>query len=414
MLIEFRLRNHRCFAGEQVLQLTTQPKDRSLQGNTFSEGGFELVKSAVLYGPNATGKSALLQGLAFMARFVSSSASGRKPHDPVPVEPFLADSDCASAPSTFEATFILEGVRYQYGFSATRERVLEEWLLAYPHGRAQRWFERTQGEPWYFGPYLTGQKKRIAESTRPNALFLSTAASLNHEQLSAVYGWFSDRIRPILGTPGTYALEDMAPVTVQLCRQNPELRARVIRMLRRADLGIRDFRRVKVKIDEIPIPDELREVLGREFQKGELETVQFGHPAGDGEETLWLPFDKESRGTQGLFQLLGPWLDTLRSGYVLLVDEVFATLHPLLVREMIRTLHATPRPCQVLMTSHDTSLLEEGLFRRDQVWFTEKSQDQRATLYALLEYHPRKGEALQRGYLGGRYGAVPFVDFGEE
>ncbi len=410
MLIEFRVSNYRSFADEQVLSLVAGRRDRSHPEHTLTTealGDLRLLRSALLYGPNGGGKSNLCRAIALVAHFVSRSATEYQAGDEIPVEPFRLDPVWAVAPSRFELTFLQEGVRYQYGFAADRERVHEEWLLAYPQGRARRLFERGAKEEggWYFGPHLRGDRRRIAELTRPNALFLSVAAQSNHTQLLPVFRWLEGTLGAHCGVLAKFdptfdsMLVRSALLTALRCDADPRLQTWVKHLLAKADVGIRGLLVERIE------PDNRRSGVPR-FH------VQTVHGGGDGEAAeVRFEIRDESRGTQDLFGLAGPLLEALTEGQVLVLDEQLANLHPALVQWLFGIVHGVPAdvPSQILATTHDTTLLDPELVRRDQVWFIEKDRRQASTLYSLVEFRPRRDAALAKGYLAGRYGAIPYL-----
>lgn len=218
MLIEFSVSNFRSIREPQTLSLVADT-GRELRDThvtvPMAKGTPALLRAAVIYGANAAGKSNLLKALEFFRTLVLDSARESRAGDPLPVQPFLLDEDSATAPSRFEVLFVQQGVRYQYGVVLDRECVRQEWLVAYPGGRPQRWFERERGQPWHFGPHLKPHKSRRlwADATRDNALFLSTAVQLNAEQLRPVYDWFRQQLR-FINEPGAH----MSPgYTVHQC-----------------------------------------------------------------------------------------------------------------------------------------------------------------------------------------------------
>jgi hypothetical protein len=421
MLIEFTVKNYRSFRDEQSWMLTADPEfgESTVPMVDVPETDEDILPSAVLYGPNASGKTNLLRALKAMQDIVLYSANSSQRGDAIDeVEPFQFDPAAREAPTMFEAVFVQEGVRYQYGFEATRTAVTEEWLFAYPKGKAQTWFERTGNDAdsasIEFGRQFGGQKSVIRQATRPNALFLSTAVQLNHEQLAPVYDWFNDRLRYINANKvlGWFTLEKL---------EEKENHASILRMMRKADLGITGF-----EIDDAPAEtDQMLSAL-QKFVRAELgdsakilgdETtrIKFRHK-GEGSSRL-IDFANESQGTQRYFALAGPLLDVLENGRVLVVDELDASLHPIMVRAIVQFFHdpsTNPNGAQLLFNTHDTTLLDADLFRRDQVWFTEKFDDGATRLYALLDFdEPDDARArnLARRYLQGRYGAVPILQF---
>lgn len=267
-----------------------------------------------------------------MKRVVVESASSQQRGDPLPVSSFLLSEKTKDKPSEFEAVFIVEGVRYQYGFSATTERIHEEWLLAYPRGRAQRWFGREwdgkrEKYNWEFGGHLLGEKQVWQKSTRDNALFLSTAVQLNSHQLQPIYDWFKETLR--MGDVGGWGLGYSAT----LCEK--EDKDKILNFLKAADLGIED---VKVEAnpfdpDSLPndMPQGLKEQIAKEMKDKKILDIRTIHKTVEGKDVAF-DIDEESDGTQRLFGFAGPWIDCLENGYVLFIDELHDSLHPKLVR----------------------------------------------------------------------------------
>ncbi|MEW5757231.1 MAG: ATP-binding protein [Pseudomonadota bacterium] len=420
MLVEFRIKNFRSLRDEQVLSLVASTDKTLLDTHTLDTGlkaAPHLLKSAVVYGANASGKSNLIKALQYMRGVVLESATVIQPGQTFAVQPFRLDVLSASQPTEFEVTFILDDVRYQYGFAMTSQRILSEHLLVYKAFKPQRWFERhfdtESGKDVYeFGPGLKGAKNLWEGATRPNALFLSMAVQLNSDALRPVFDWFANRL---------VIFNEQSPLSpqfsVQMLKQEAQRKA-ICEFLRAADISIAD---IEVATKQAMV-HSIRFDLAtgkREEEAGEqtVEEVQFHHITEHGKAVFDLM--DESSGTRNLLFLSGPILDILNKGLTLVVDELDTSLHTLLVQALVRLFH---RPevntggAQLIFTTHDTSLLDAyGLFRRDQIWFVEKKKDQSSELFALLEFSPRKNEALERGYLQGRYGALPFLrdlDFG--
>lgn len=428
MLIEFRAANHRSLRDEQVLTMEagrvrddTDPRPRKVPGYPQP-----LLTVAGLYGANASGKSNVLAALAFMRAAVLWSHSSWEPDMGIPREPF-AWGPQKKEPSLFEVTFLLDGVRYQYGFQAGEDRFVEEWLHAWPKAKKQVWFERDE-KAYRFGENLRGENKLIEGVTRPNALFLSAAVQHNHPQLVPIFSRFRS-FRPV-NMPKAYFFSRR--VTILPAKLSSDLaigrllaasacqpsahredespcsetesptsaKWRFLDLLRKADLGIADLRADKDRPDD----------------KGQVSVPRFFLKHQGKSKDAWLPLEEESQGTQTLFHMILPILDVLDSGGVLLVDELERSLHPALAREIIRQFNdpkANPKNAQIVFATHDTNLLGttwgEPALRRDQVWLTEKDPEGATVLYPLTDYKPRKAENIERGYLQGRYGAIPFL-----
>lgn len=412
MLLEFRIRNYRSIRDEVVISFVAS-SDKKLAETHLASTGIknlpQVLRSAVIYGPNASGKSTLLHAMHYMRAVVAESATIIQPGQTYVVQPFRLDAEYAKQPTEFEITFLLDGVRHQYGFSLTPERIVDEWLLVYRAPKPQQWFRRTfdeksQSSVYEFSTHLTGPRKLWQETTRPNALFLSTAAQLNSELLGPIFRWLVDQ--PVYFPAG---LSPQPDLTTQLLQSDVGKRA-VRDFLTSADISISDV----LSVSRQGIQHQIMfGTEGPQFSREDREMLipQFVHKTVHGSATFEL--QEESQGTQRLYALAAPVLDVLKNGRLLIVDELDSSLHPLLVRrlvDMFHNLELNPHGAQLLFTTHDTSLLDRTVFRRDQIWFTEKDRDQATRLYPLSDFSPRETEAWEKGYLIGRYGAVPFFD----
>jgi hypothetical protein len=329
-----------------------------------------------------------------------------------------------SEPSLFEVSLIINGIRYEYGFVVNDERFIEEWLHAWPQGRKQTWLERDEDQ-FKFGEHLLGENRTVEQVTRPNALFLSAAVQHRHEQLMPLYGWFrslqainvsvANRRRLIADPTELWVsrfLNNSATASTQQWlfpeALPPNAQFDAFReLLRAADVGIVDVKIVEDENEQSP----LSSLRGRRSRRSRV-LVQ--HQAGN--EDSWLPLEEESNGTLTLFRLAPSVLDALWTGGILVVDELEASLHPLLGLHIVRQFNdptLNPKNAQLLFTTHDTNLLGTTLgdapLRRDQIWLTEKDPEGASRIYPLTDYKPRKAENLERGYLQGRYGAIPFL-----
>ncbi len=428
MLVEFSVANFRSIHARQTLSLVAGPGREHLQRNVISRPGEgpRLLRSAVIYGPNAAGKSNLLRALATLQQLVLRSASQFQQGERLPVSPFVLSAAAAQQPSEFELIFIADDVRYHYGCAVAPQRVFREWLTAYPHGRAQRWFEREYQAgkdtyDWWFGPNFRSERaerKVWQDFTRANALFLSTAVQLNNAQLRPVFNWVEQKLI-VLPT----GIEFNPFLSLELLQQN-DGQAQIMRYLNAADVGID---RLELLEEDIPPTDPA--ALGPLAPGAVRINVEVGHPAGlpalsrkrfrvlawhrrpDSGDEVPLDLNDESDGTKKLFEFIGGWIRALEIGATLFVDELDRSLHPHMTRFLVDLFHgqSNTRDAQLVFTTHDTTLLDSALLRRDQIWFVEKDKHHASRLYSLLDYQPRKDEALERGYLKGRYRAVPVI-----
>lgn len=416
MLIEFRVENHRSLRDEQVFTMTsgslgaeTDERPRAIEG--FSD---KVLPAAVLYGANASGKSNVLSAIAFMKEAVMTSYRYWDPESGVPRSPFAWGSK-RSEPSTFEVLFVWHGCRYEYGFVVSDDYVEEEWLYAWPAGRKQIWYERDRGE-FKFGENLAGPNEVINQVTRPNALFLSVASQHKHPQLSEVFSWFRNVIptnvpsrmspqyarglntRFLISGFGREAYHDLF---FDSAASQELVVTKIRQLLKIADTGIVDIEFATEDVESQP----------RQLRR---ERIRLKHQVSD--DDSWIDFDEESQGTRTLFGMAIPIFRAMSNGGVLLVDELESSLHPLLGSSIVKMFNCpktNSNNAQIIFTTHDTNLLGTTLgepsMRRDQIWFTEKEASGASRLYPLTDFHPRKAENLERGYLQGRYGSIPFL-----
>lgn len=420
MLAEFRVKNYRSFKDEQLLSMIASCEE-SQGPNSVEIGKYQILKTAAIYGANASGKSNLIKALACMKEIVAESAS-YKPEQKLPVEPFHFDDLTRVEPTSFEANFYIEGIRYQYGFTATSEKIHDEYLLAWPLGRSQTWFQRecdkeTGETKKYFGPNLKGKNETIWSMVKENTLFLSTAAQLNHEKLSKIYKWFASQLRELPGYTIARYLTSSALYDDKTESKRIIYNA-VVNALKKADLGIVGLDIEKASIDQLKLPEslptEVKEQIREEFKTNPPYNILAYHQFGKSGKRYPLPFEEESEGTKKFFSYLGPLLVSVAYGYTLFKDELESSLHPKLTREMINEIkygNDGSAQAQLIFTTHDTTLLDPELFGRDQIWFMEKDKSGATKLYSLADYKDvRKDEAYAKRYLSGRYGAVPILE----
>ncbi|WP_312419888.1 ATP-binding protein [Shinella sp.] len=408
MLLDFRFTNFRSFRDEAVFSLAASA-DTTLERTHTRPTGLDKVKrvltSAAIYGANASGKSNVIRALQFMQLMVMTS-NQIQPDQESTLTPFRMRPDFADHPTLFEATFLIEGVRYQYGFEMNRRQILGEWLLVYERAKPQVWFSRTYNAKkakydYTYSDYFVGQKKVWEISTRKEVLFLTTAVQLNSEQLKPLYQRFAEDLVVLPDGPGVGFGFTAGYV------QSAGNRERVQSVMATADTGISSISVEKRMGRQVhfSFPGGAPEV-----QDAEFDVPQFGHTAGG--DVYKFDIGEESAGTQILFELAGPILDILQKGRILVVDELDRSLHPLLVLKIVQMFNdpeLNRSGAQLIFSTHDVSLLDGGKLRRDQVWFTEKDNEQTSHLFPLLEFSPRKGEALEKGYLSGRYGGIPIL-----
>jgi uncharacterized protein len=411
MLVEFRVRNFRSIRDDMCLSMVASTDKEKRDTNTVPSGAVsvpDLVRSAAIYGPNASGKSALIGAMQFAQATVAASSTFM-PGQALPHFPFKLDAAFAVAPSEFEFTFVLDGSRYQYGFAATAAGITDEWLLVYRTHKSQLWFERSYNvesntDEYKFGSGLTGPKKVWQDATRRNALFLATAAQLNSGCLLAVHDWIVRKLF-IIGARLQPTFEQSTGWIRDESRKQM-----LVAFLASADIGISDLDVEKRSMHRFPF-EAHSERTEHTHSKSEVHFPVFVYsgPKGAGR----LQYEEESAGTQRLFSFAAPLIEALQAGRTFVGDDLDGGMHTFIVRFMVDLFHHRPpegrHPAQLIFTTHDTALLDAGIFRRDQIWLMEKNREQASTLVPLSDFSPRKNEAIDRRYLQGRYGAVPIT-----
>jgi hypothetical protein len=341
-----------------------------------------------------------------------SSSIGRRP--------FRLDPEYEKLPSKFEVELILDGIRHEYGFVVDDTHVIGEWARRYPHGKAAMLFDRSETGVDYIGERNRSKSRAVIEILRSNSLFLSAAGAADHPDLAPLYKWFDSNL---MLCEASSRERRWAYTTHLLSHENR--RNQILAMLHAADLGITGAR---IREPDPEVLERLRKVLRALEIDGDLETSEV-----DGESLLGVTLShrgsrgdvefetyEESLGTLVWLGLLGPVVEALSRGTVLLADEIESSLHPTLVAQLVRTFqstHTNPHSAQLIFNSHEAGLLgnsvEDRVLGRDQVWFTEKLNDGCTRLYPLTDLNPRKAEAVSRRYLSGRYGATPIISSAE-
>lgn len=409
MLLEFRVRNFRSFREEAVFSMAASSDMRFADTHTLTTGLDKLprvVRTAAIYGANASGKSNIIKALQFMQSMVLTS-SQVQPDTENNLVPFRLRENANDFPTLMEVTFIIDGVRHQYGFEFTRKRVLAEWLLVYESAKPQAWFSRTFDEKkehytYTYSDYFMGRKSVWEAATRKEVLFLTTAIQLNNEQLKPLYQQLTSEL--VVFPDGARIGFDFSAGFVE----KEGNASRVAALLTAADTGISSVAIQNQGAKQVQIDFSTNQPKVSDV---EMKIPHFGHRI-EGRDYLF-EMAEESAGTQLFFSLAGPLLDILERGRMLIVDELDSSLHPLLVQrivDMFQSPETNPNGAQLVFTTHDVSLLDSRKMRRDQLWFAEKDSDQASHLFPLLDFSPRKGEALERNYLGGRYGGIPILE----
>lgn len=414
MLMRFGVSNYRSFLEYQEISLVASSlKDRGTDLIEPAQVHERILPSILIYGANASGKSNVLAAMTFLRRAILQSQKSSSPTSSVPRRPFLLSSEGHSRPTQLDCDFVVDGVRYNFGFIATDDAFIEEWLFAFPEGKRRKWYYRKEGEKISFGKHFTGKNQSIAALTRPNVLFLSAAAHSAHAQATRIFNYFEKQWRPVV-----FPSLNTGQLAEQLASGVDN---RIVDFLRLADTGIKS-----AKVQEAAAPEEvtklfdrLKTVVDTEFSeiqfkpmlaKSELSLAHYG--ADEATDDVYMNVTDESRGTLRLLKLLQPLFETLDSGGLLFVDEIDSSLHTLLAQSLLRLFSSRSTNklgAQLIATTHDTNLLCADCLRRDQIWFAEKDRNGATHLFPLTDIKTRNTDNLEKGYLQGRFGAVPFV-----
>ncbi len=435
MLIRFSIENFLSYKERQTLDLRIVKTCKEHgEDNTFVVGDTGLLKSAAIYGANASGKSNLFTAITTMKQIVMNSAKESQSVAPVSVTPFAFCSENNSRQTTFEIEFICQNVQYRYGFSATRKEITAEWFL-------QKNLDGSE-TPFFYRINENGEDKiqffenmgKINDSdarTRKNSLFLSECDSGNVEIAKKIMKWFDE----LYITSGLND-EKNKNFTIDKCEVE-DFSRKISQFIRDADLNIVDLRAayldVNKVLDSVPINDakkrlaninemmeKLASMLGEESRMSEIKSI---HNIYDSQHnvigTKEFNFDLiESDGTKKAFALAGPIINALQNGCVLFVDELEARLHPIFTRKIVQMFNSkeqNPNNAQLIFATHDANLLNNELLRRDQIWFTEKNHGEATELYSLIDFildsnkKVRNDASYGKDYLNGRYGAIPFL-----
>ena len=394
MVIQFTIGNFLSFKEQSILSLAASAlKEVQVPAEDiiFSVGtaGLSLMKSAVVYGANASGKSNFIKAFEFFKWYVINSSKDIQAGERVNIESFRLNSLTVGEPSYFEAIFCDEDNQYRYGFEADNSLVHSEWLYQKVNKKRAKEVELFYREKDSFDihtKFVVGKELAGKRMVRANALLLSVAAQFNDPTAVEIMKWLNDTT--IISGSNDEKIWNTA--TIQL--DDIKMKQRIVEFSRYADLGIENIE----KIDNTIVSTHTQ----YDDEGNEVKAVTF-------------PFRKnESEGTIKYFSLAYPIIDALDNGKRLIIDEFDSKMHPLLTCRIIALFNSketNPKNAQLIFTTHDTNLLSANIFRRDQIWFTQKDRYGATELYSLAEYKVRNDASFEKDYLSGKYGAIPIV-----
>lgn len=406
MLIEFSVTNFLSFKEKNTFSMVAS-SDNTLIDNIKEMENEKILKITALYGANASGKTNLFKILATVGSMLKHS-NFLEPNLLLPITPFKLDNKTINKPSEFEIKFLVDGIRYLYGFKADRKKVYEEYLTYYPKGRPVKIFLRKNINTYSFNSSDEKKLNDIKEKNTPNKFFIATATNWNYEKTKPAFDFLTDK----LGVVMSQEQIDNYSYNMYYNDKDKKLENFALSFLEKADFNIKGYKIIEEKMTE----DKLRTVpnIIKSFipVNAPIYKVNTKHIINGTE--FEFDISEESSGTQIIFSYIPVLKDVLDNGKVLIIDEFDKSLHPFIVKYIVEIFNDTKinkKGAQLIFNTHDTNLLDLELLRRDQIWFAEKnSKDGSSTIYPLDDFSVRKTENIEKGYLLGRYGAIPFLE----
>ncbi|MEZ5044909.1 MAG: ATP-binding protein [Saprospiraceae bacterium] len=425
MLLQFSLENYLSFKDEAVLSFIGNRTTKELENENITEwNDLKVLKSAVVYGANASGKSNLFSGVGYMKGIVLDSFKDAITEDfstsKTKSRAFQLNSKTKDESSFFEVVFVQKNTQYRYGFEINKGEIDAEWLFYIPNKIETSLFYR-EGQKIEINGSKFKEGNKLETKTRENVLFLSVCAQFNGEISNSIIDWFKD-INIISGVED----RSFGGYTTNKIKKDERFRKwvnRFIDFLEITKLSVEEENIANINIDEIDIPDEKKEIKDvliaiHNLQKKQKtkSTLKSWHKVFDDNkilvDTVAFDFHMESKGTQKLIYLLGPIYDSLKNGKILFIDELDSRLHSILTKNLLKIFHeGNKNNAQFVFALHDPSSMENDCFRRDQIYLIEKDQYGASSLYSLLDYKKvRNDEKFSKNYLKGSYGAVPYIN----
>ena len=405
MLLEFMCSNHKSIK-DKIVFSALAGSDNTNDDMTEEIAGVKVLKSAVIYGANGSGKSNFIDAISFVKNLVVNSIT-HQPGQGIRQIPHKLSG--LGSESTYQVQFVIKGIRYVFGFSLKNLLVSEEYLYYFPNGRQAKIFDR-KDEKFTVGSKFRGKFSSCKDVLKPNRLLLSCAANFTAvEEVADAFSFFNNE----LVVYGAENQDNWMNYSLYQINSNEKMKRVVLSLMQDLGMGVKD---IKVSIDQKKMESiELPPFLTDEFKNMLLQTKVDAITA----KVVYEKFETdllqdESTGVRKLFALLCPMIDILINGKVLLCDELESSLHEALVYELVKLFMTikTDKFAQIIFTTHETGLLNLDLFRRDQIWFTEMEGTDRSTdLYSLAEIkNVRKDDNFGKGYITGKYGAIPMLN----
>lgn len=416
MLVQFTVGNFLSFNHKRTLNLEAKGISE-LKTNIATFKAEKVLRSAVVYGANSSGKSNLIKAFERMREVVLSSVR-LNDSDELDYSPFLLSTETENQPTFFEIVFWQYATRYRYGFEYNSKQIINEWLFA---GKSEKTFYiRTAEGIGVDSKFKEGEGNEA--KTNNNRLFVSLVAQLGGDISKKILEFFKE-----FNVLSGLEHNDYTGFTTKMLHKNLNGCNESFALYQKLKLGFQDIKAIESDFNPLDIlddiPEKLKAKLIKEFTGKRGVSLKTTHNKFDNKGRIidFVLFDKEkneSEGTNKIIDLSGPIFDTLKLGKTLIIDQLDAKLHPLItmrIVELFNNPESNPNNAQLIFATHDTNLLGEELFRRDQIWFTEKDEQEQTDLYSLYDFNlpdgskVRNDSNLERNYIRGRYGAIPFI-----
>lgn len=408
MLLEFSCSNHKSIR-QKILFSTLAGKDNTGEKHLVNFGDIRVLKSSVIYGANGSGKSNFINAISFVKDLVLQSIKNQ-PGDGFSQTPHKLES--SSSDSEYSLQFVANNVRYAFGFTLNQHIIKEEYLYYFPKGRKNKIYERS-GETFETGTKFNGKLTTCKDVLKPNRLLLSCAANFSSvDEIEKAFSFFRDDL--VIYDPN-FGSDQWMDYSLTQINENSSIKNTVLSFMRGLDLDVRD---IDVKIeqsnfpqDRLPLPNFLSDDFKNWLLQEKIRTVRAKLVYDYFETDL---MTEESTGIKKLISFLCPLLDIMVKGKTLICDELETSMHEALVHGILKMFMESSinAQAQIIFTTHDTSLLDLDIFRRDQIWFTELKKEDRSTdLFSLAEIkNVRKDKKFGKGYIAGQYGAIPMLN----
>ncbi len=412
MLIEFSVKNFLSFKDKITLSMEKGNGEENIN-NIIKNDITDLLRTSVIYGANASGKSNVIKAFTCAIILVRTSNLMMPGGKLDLVKPFLLDDTSRNKPSEFEFIFITNNIKYRYYFSADENKIYDEILDAYYSQKPTNIFTRTNTNDYEFNSDKT-KLEELKNKNLENKLFLATSSSWNYDKTRDPFLWFLN----VIDTYDSFT-NILDNDLISYSKNDKDLKEFTLKLLKEADILIKD---INVDYEEKNMDENMVDLLipkinqNSKVFKTKSINIELEHEVIDEfnkKHFYKLNFIDESLGTKVLFSLAPILKRAFSSSKVIIVDEFEKSMHPKLVEFIIKLFNnpdINKYNSQLIFTTHATNLLDLELLRRDQIWFTEKNPSNGVTdLYPLDSFSVRKDENILKGYINGRYGAIPFI-----